>query len=117
MEDLNSILVSGQLWKIHQFQLESKEGIWISMWDEWKFIEAEKLHSVYIENSSKEKVLEATKDGKVILEVKDEDKDEQLWKKGVPDNEGYFTLENEHGKVLTAISSFDLEIKGNMTLR
>ena len=83
------------------------------MWDKWKFIESEKSHSIYIENSSKEKVLEATKDGKVILEVKDEDKDEQLWKKGVPNNEGYFTLENENGKVITAMSNGGLEIKGN----
>ena len=73
---------------------------------------------IYIENTSKDKVLEANIDGKVIQEDK-EDKAEQLWKKGKKDNEGYFTLENsgESPKVLTAISISGLEIKeGNITL-
>ena len=58
----------------------------------------------------------ATRNGKVILEDVEEDKDEQLWKKGVPDAEGYFTLENSNMlKFMTAISESGLEIKGNLT--
>ena len=75
----------------------------------------------------------------VILEDFEENKAEQLWKKGVPNDEGYFTLENskvpqvtrhprmreqiatlENSKVplmMTATSSIRLEIKGNITLR
>ena len=107
---------SAQLWKMHQLQLKSKQGLWNSF-NKWKFKDREV--SIYIENSSKTKVLGITKDSKVILEVKDEQKDEQLWKKGVPDNEGYFTLENENGngKVMTAVSSNGLEIKGSITMR
>ena len=59
------------------------------------------------------KVLETTNDGKVILEDFEEDKAEQLWEKGVPNAEGYFTLQNSGElKVLTAISESSLEIKG-----
>ena len=50
----------------------------------------------------------------VVLEVLEEDRADQLWKKGEPNNEGYFLLENSHvPKVLTATSSKGLEIKGN----
>ena len=69
---------------------------------------------IYIENTSKSKVLQATSDGKVILEVFEEGKVEQLWKKGKPDTEDYFTLEShsEVPGVITAISKSGLKIKG-----
>ena len=69
---------------------------------------------IYIENTNTKKVLGSTSDGKVIEEVKVEGKAEQLWKKGEPDAEGYFTLQNsgQQPKVLTAISESSLEIKG-----
>ena len=67
---------------------------------------------IYIENTSKAKVLGATSDGKVIQEFLVEGKADQLWKKGEPDAEGYFTLQNSGGpNVLTAISESSLEIK------
>ena len=75
---------------------------------------------VYIENMSKTRVLGATNDSEVILEVKDDPwMMDQLWKIGVHNKEGYFTLENgSKKKVLTTISTSSLEIsKGNMTLR
>ena len=60
----------------------------------------------------------ATSDGKVIQEVFVEGKTDQLWKKGKPDAEGYFTLENSGvPKVITAISESGLEIKGNIRQR
>ena len=76
---------------------------------------------IYIENTSNKnnKVLQATNDGKVILKNFVDGKVEQLWKKGNPDDEGYFTLES-HSKLekfITATSESDLEIKGNITLR
>ena len=68
---------------------------------------------IYIENTSKTKVLGATSDGEVILEDFEEGKAHQLWKKGELDAEDYFTLENSgEPKVLTAISESSLEIKG-----
>ena len=60
--------------------------------------------------------------GEVIEELKRKDTTEQLWRKGVPDNDGYFTLENAKvPKFMTAIDygslgSFHklrLQIKGN----
>ena len=73
---------------------------------------------IYIENTSKTKVLGATSDGKVIQEVFIEGKVDQLWKKGKPDAQGYFTLENSGvSKVLTAFSESGLKIKGNITMR
>ena len=62
---------------------------------------------------SKTKVLSAKSHSEVILEDFEEGKAEQLWKKGEPDAEGYFTLQNSgEPKVLTAISESSLEIKG-----
>ena len=59
-----------------------------------------------------------TNDSKVILENFEEDKDEQLWKKGEPNAEGYFTLENyKVSKFITASSSTSLELKGNVTFK
>ena len=80
--------------------------------DAWEF--KDKDEWIYIENNSKTKVLVPTNDGKVILEVKDEGKNEQLWEKGVPNYEGYFTLKNKSGKFMTAISPSNLGIKGKV---
>ena len=49
---------------------------------------------IYIENISKAKFLGTTIDGKVILEDFEENKAGQLWEKGMPNGEGYFTLTN-----------------------
>ena len=67
---------------------------------------------------SKTKVLSAKSYGEVILEDFQKGKTEQLWKKGEPDAEGYFTLENYfvRPKFMTAISESGLEIKGNIIL-
>ena len=55
-------------------------------------------------------------DGKVILENFEDYKDGQLWKKGELNAEGYFTLKNDKvSKFLTAHSSANLELKGNIT--
>ena len=97
--------------------LKNKAGIWKSD-DLWIF-KTKDNDLVYIENTSKTKVLQATSDGKVIQEVFEEGKAEQLWKKGKPMAQDYFTLEShsEVPKVITAISESVLEIKGNITLR
>ena len=63
--------------------------------------------------------MQATNDGKVTKKNFVDGKAEQLWKKGNPDDEGYFTLESHSklAKFITATSESDLEIKGNITLR
>ena len=82
--------------------------------DSWHFTTKDDL--IHIKNIKKEKILGATNEGKVILEDLEEDSANQLWKKGEPDNEGYFSLENSQvPKVMTAISSQSLEIQGNIT--
>ena len=72
---------------------------------------------ICIENISKTQVLGIKNDGEVILEAFEQNKPEQLWKKGKPNAYGYFTLENyKVPKIMTAISPDRLEIKGNITL-
>ena len=98
--------------------LINKKGLWKSV-DLWNF-KTKDDGLVYIENTSKTKVLETTNDNRVILEDFEEDKAEQLWKKGNPDAKGYFILVPSLAssvtvpKVITAISENDLEIKGNI---
>ena len=93
--------------------LKTKAGLWTSD-EEWSFKTKDDL--IYIENISNTKVLGTTIDGEVILEDFEEDKAEQLWRKGEPNAEGYFTLENSKlPKLVTGISSTGLRIKGNLT--
>ena len=114
---LNSFSDKTQRWKLgNNKKLENKEGVWKSD-DLWIF-KTKGDDMIYIENTSKAKVLGATSDGKVIQEFLVEGKADQLWKKGEPDAEGYFTLQNSgEPKVLTAISESSLEIKGNIIMR
>ena len=85
--------------------------------EEWNFKPKDDL--IYIENITKTKTLEAKSWGSVYLEDFEEDEAKQLWKKGEPNAEGYFTLENSSGAklVLTATSSSRLKIHCNITLR
>ena len=98
--------------------LQNKEGLWKSN-DTWNFQNYTSLDGlIYIENIDESKFWGATIDGKVILENFVQGKTQQLWKKGEPDDEVYFTLENFKGtKVITAISESGVEIKGKITLR
>ena len=62
----------------------------------------ENVNEVIIEvnSNSEHMVLSDTMDGSVAEEIFVEDKSEQLWIKGIPDTEGYFTLRNKEGKLL-----------------
>ena len=117
--------LDSQLWKLEGNVLLNKEGLWTSA-DMWNFKtnlisnDSEpvkgKENWIYIENKSKAKFLGTAKYGsKVIL-----DKAAQVWKQGMPNTEGYFIVENfkaVQGKVITAISSSGLEIRGNIFLK
>jgi hypothetical protein len=105
-----------QLWKLDGGMLQNKEGLWKSN-DTWNFQNHTSLDDlIYIENIDESKVWGATIDGKVILENSEEDKAEELWRKGEPNTHGYFTLENYNvSKVITANSLASLELKGNIT--
>ena len=116
MSILHSFIVSSQLWKMSDDVLRNGEDLFWTSDDVWNF--KTKDDFIYIENISKAKVLGTTNNSKAILEVLKEDKAGQLWKKGIPDTNGYFTLENSKvPKIMTAISSSILQIKGNITLR
>ena len=107
--------------------LRNKAGFWKGN-HEWNF--KTKLNSddlIYIENiktilSIKITMILEANNGAVMLEVDvEENKAEQLWKKGEPNTEGYFTLENSKlPKVMTADHSASYKvlvvIKGNITL-
>ena len=95
-------------------------------YDKWIFkingdlIYIEKSSSLNSRNLRISKVFETKSNGKVRLKDLEEDKAEQLWKTGVPNAEGYFTLENSKvKKFMTAMtasnffeSSIAIEMKG-----
>ena len=84
--------------------------------EEWNFKAKDDL--IYIENISKTKTVQAYSNKYAMLSNFEEDQAEHLWKKGEPNAEDYFTLQNSSvPKVLTASSSSGLEIQGNITLR
>ena len=111
--------------------LRNKEGLWV--WpssEKWNFATNGDL--IYIVNVSKSKFLGTIQSGEVIFEDFEKDKAEQLWKKGEPNSEGFFTLENSKmPKLLTAssekqtpltvrtvhIDPTNLEVSGNITMR
>ena len=73
-----------------------------------------------IENISKTKVLAKTEnDYSVILEDFKENKTAQLWRKGEPNDKGYFTLQNSILGVLdiglTAFPSSSLKLESKIT--
>ena len=90
--------------------LKNKSGIWTSK-DNWIFGPIDSAErTVYIENTSNNTALSTSNDD--VKEVSHYQNDAaQIWRKGDPDNEGYFTLSNNE-KVLTAVSDHGLEMKG-----
>ena len=86
--------------------MTNQAGIWQSE-HPWNFREIGQ--NVSIENPSTN---ENTTDVTEILLAKDNSN--RTWTKGVPNQEGYFTLTDPNTKmVLTAINSTSLEITGN----
>ena len=107
----NLLWFLGQLWKVNGTRLSNRGNIWNSN-DQWNFGNKTDLIHI-IENTSKSKVLGTTSDGEVIEEDFDGNRTEQLWVKGEPNNEGYFTVTTSESKLLlSAISSESLEVKG-----
>lgn len=87
--------------------MRNKGNIYLSN-DKWKLKSKGTL--VYIENSSKNKILAVGDDDNVNEEVLVRNDTKQLWNKGVANSEGYFTLTNSH-KVLTAVSVNGIKVK------
>ena len=54
---------------------------------------------IEVNSTSEHMVLSNTIDGNVTKEIFEKDKSGQVWKKGIPDTEGYFTLRNKEGKL------------------
>ena len=93
--------------------MKSKSGTIWKPEEQWTFVTAEKNGSMgYIANSEKDIGLGITGDS--VHEVTSYQNDAtQIWKKGEPDSDGYFSLTSLRSqKVLTAISDQILEIKG-----
>ena len=87
-------------------------------WKNWNFNSGITAKYIYINNTKSNRVLAASSNGKVSLEVFKEDKRQQLWLKEIfydPSANGYFMLKNPENskKVLTAATNW-LEMKGNI---
>ena len=93
--------------------------------DEWNFNFKTTDDYFYIENISKNKVLETLSDGTVILKDFEEGKAEQLWYQETSyatNAKGYFILKNSHDEgALTSTlfangTSSKLVVRGNISL-
>ena len=82
--------------------------------DEWKLKPEGEMF--YIENSSNNKVLGATIDGKVVEEDFVGGKGEQLWSKHVINNDGNFTLKIFEAQKLLTANPNGLKIRGMIKL-
>ena len=94
--------------------MKNKADIWKAD-NDWAFVkENDSGNAVFIQNSSNETYL-GVKDNKVVTLSQYENATEQIWIKGIMDNEGYFTLTNAStSKVLTAKNEHEFEIKGKV---
>ena len=92
--------------------MTNQAGIWQSK-HPWNF--AEIGQNIRIENPSTNKTLFVLENSTAVNENSlSKNHSDLMWIKGVPNQEGYFTLTDPKTKmVLTAINSTSLEIKGN----
>ena len=112
---LRKYFLGSQLWKLENNILHNKGKIWESD-EKWAF-KRQTIDLIYIENISTKKVLGST-NHLVSQEDYVKGKGQQLWKKGEPNAEGYYTLETSSGtNIMTAVTSKVLVIKGNITLK
>ena len=96
---------------INKYGLDgAREPLWVSD-DEWNFKITDDYF--YIENISKNKVLETSSDLKITLEDFEEDKEGQLWYQETsyaPNARGYFILRDfVFEEVLTPTPEFEFE--------
>ena len=107
---------STQLWKLdHDNKLINKANIWSSD-DDFKITPNGLIELIENNSTNKKTVLRINRKNNVVEEKKFvEGKDGQLWKKGEPNDEGYFTLEGSKSrKVMTAVSEDKIKIKGKL---
>lgn len=106
---------SSQLWKLDGTNgtLRNKEDISISDRDHKWNVTIKKPTLFNIVNLNNDKVLEIN-NGRVTEEDAVDGKDGQLWRKGKPDADGYFSLEgSKSSKILTADKiNLNLTIQG-----
>ena len=73
-----------------------------------------------IENQNNQKVLEIlenNKDGNLAEQDYNKNTEGQLWKKGIPDDNGYFTLKNKKSsEFLAADSDSGFKVKGKVCM-
>ena len=93
-------------------KLTNSRNVWKSN-DDWN-IQINGDGALIIENVTKNLVLGASTEDKVVQEAFVAGKPTQLWRKGKPNSEGFYTLENfeMEEKLLTASSASCLQIKG-----
>ena len=107
----NQVLLAdpSEFWKLEDHKLINKGNDWQSN-EEWNFITQGNM--ILIKNVSKKQVLGISTNAIVIEKDEDQDDSTQLWKKGKPDAEGFFILENsQFPMVMTAMSSNTIKIQ------
>ena len=105
---INKIFIE-QLWKLSGTTLVNRAHKWNS--DDTWLLKPTEANNYYIENMSENKVLGIQDDQVDLVQACTK----ELWHKGEPNREGYFTLTSSSSeKALTAVSANCLEIKGKI---
>ena len=105
---------SSQLWKLDGGELKNKadKPILDKKWN----ITTKKTDISIVNILDRNLVIGISNNGTVIEEDFVDGKPGQVWKRGKPDAEGYFSLkDSKSSKILTATSSSNLEVIGNHT--
>merc|ERR1719319_1745679 len=107
---------AGKLWTIEDNKLVSNSDVWQSN-HQWNLNETNPNETmVYIENKLTNKTLFVIGNNTTVPEkILAQNESKQMWKKGVPNHEGYFFLTYpESNKTLTAVNETSLEIRGQI---
>ena len=105
---------SSQLWKLDdKNKLINKANIWSSD-NDFNITLNGSFYLIENISSKKKKVLGINRKKKLV-EEQEKGKNGQFWKKGVPNDEDYFTLEgSKSSKVMTAVSEDQIKMKGKL---
>ena len=115
----DTLFIVDKFWKIEGNNLVNKDEDWKPK-EEWNIKRAKGSTLKKIENQNNQKVLEIpenNKDGNLAEQDYNKNTEGQLWKKGIPDDNGYFTLKNKKSsEFLAADSDSGFKVKGKVCM-
>ena len=112
-----TLCIADKFWKIEGNKLVNKDEDWKPK-EEWNIGKGRgRMKKIENQNQTVLEIPEKNKEGNLAKGSYNKNKDEQMWKKGISDDNGYFTLKNKKSSQFLAAdadSDSGFRVKGNM---